>query len=183
MERAELELSLLNEISRVLGSTLDLHSVFDQTMRVLADRLGMERGSMILMDDATGKLRGAGGWGFVSAIASSYSPSPRSPLPDGLYPLPTVNWLAGGACAGVGLDAVLRGSPSDPQVAWLESSMGGTLSRRDVTWPAGYHARFTPNIEILDENGSVVLRDGDHVEGACGYNPDTGWTYLEPPFK
>src|SRR5881628_237644 len=34
MERAELELSLLNEISRVLGSTLDLHSVFDQTMRV-----------------------------------------------------------------------------------------------------------------------------------------------------
>src|SRR4051812_36687404 len=33
MERAELELSLLNEISRVLGSTLDLHSVFDQTMR------------------------------------------------------------------------------------------------------------------------------------------------------
>ena len=43
MERAELELSLLNELSRVLGSTLDLHSVFDQTMRVLADRLGMER--------------------------------------------------------------------------------------------------------------------------------------------
>ncbi len=57
MERAELELSLLNEISRVLGSTLDLHNVFDQTMRVLADRLGMERGSMVLLDEATGKLR------------------------------------------------------------------------------------------------------------------------------
>jgi len=57
MERAELELSLLNEISRVLGSTLDLHSVFDQTMRVLADRLGMERGSLVLMDDVSGKLR------------------------------------------------------------------------------------------------------------------------------
>jgi len=49
MERAELELSLLNEISRVLGSTLDLHSVFDQTMRVLAERLGMERGSLVLL--------------------------------------------------------------------------------------------------------------------------------------
>jgi Nif-specific regulatory protein len=57
MERAELELSLLNEISRVLGSTLDLHSVFDQTMRVLAERLGMERGSLVLLDELTGKLR------------------------------------------------------------------------------------------------------------------------------
>jgi Nif-specific regulatory protein len=57
MERAELELSLLNEISRVLGSTLDLHNVFDQTMRVLADRLGMERGSLVLLDQLTGKLR------------------------------------------------------------------------------------------------------------------------------
>ena len=57
MERAELELSLLNEISRVLGSTLDLHSVFDQTMRVLAERLGMERGSLVLLDETTGKLR------------------------------------------------------------------------------------------------------------------------------
>ncbi len=57
MERAELELSLLNEISRVLGSTLDLQAVFEQIMRVLADRLGMERGAMVLFDEATGKLR------------------------------------------------------------------------------------------------------------------------------
>jgi Nif-specific regulatory protein len=57
MERAELELTLLTEISRVLSSTLDLHAVFDQTMRTLADRLGMERGSMVLLDEATGKLR------------------------------------------------------------------------------------------------------------------------------
>jgi Nif-specific regulatory protein len=56
MERAELELSLLNEISHVLGSTLDLHNVFDQTMRVLAERLGMERGSLVLRDEASGKL-------------------------------------------------------------------------------------------------------------------------------
>ncbi len=57
MERAELELSLLNEISRVLGSTLDLHAVFDQTMRTLADRLGMERGALVLLDETTGRLR------------------------------------------------------------------------------------------------------------------------------
>ena len=57
MERAELELTLLTDISRVLGSTLELHKVFDQIMRVLAERLGMERGSMVLLDDATGKIR------------------------------------------------------------------------------------------------------------------------------
>ncbi len=57
MERAELELTLLTEISRVLGSTLDLQKVFDQTMRVLAERLGMERGSMVLLDESSGKLR------------------------------------------------------------------------------------------------------------------------------
>ena len=56
MERAELELSLLNDISRVLGSTLDLHAVFDGIMRVLAEKLSMERGSLVLLDDVSGKL-------------------------------------------------------------------------------------------------------------------------------
>jgi Nif-specific regulatory protein len=55
--RAELELTILTEISRVLSSGLDLHTIFDQTMRVLADRLGMERGSMVLLDETTGKLQ------------------------------------------------------------------------------------------------------------------------------
>lgn len=63
MERAELELTLLTEISRVLGSTLDLQKVFDQTMRVLAERLGMERGSMVLLDESSGKLRTETAWG------------------------------------------------------------------------------------------------------------------------
>jgi Nif-specific regulatory protein len=67
MERAELELSLLNEISRALGSTLDLHSVFDQTMRVLGERLGMARGSLVLLDEATGKLRTETAMGLTPA--------------------------------------------------------------------------------------------------------------------
>jgi len=142
---------------------------------------GTGNGGWMVLDDASGRVLGAGGWGFVPANSASYSPSAAPSLAGGLYRLPTVGWLPGNLCAGVGLDAVLRGSPTDARVAWLENT--GTNARRDVTWPAGYHARFTPNIEILDENGSVVLRDGDHVEGACGYNPDTGWTYLEPPFK
>ena len=57
MDRAELELTILTEVGRALSSGLDLHVVFDQTMRVLADRLGMERGSMVLMDSTTCKLR------------------------------------------------------------------------------------------------------------------------------
>ena len=57
LDRAELELATLEEISRVLSMGLNLHAAFDQTMRVLANRLGMERGSMVLFDDASGKLR------------------------------------------------------------------------------------------------------------------------------
>ena len=141
---------------------------------------GTGNGGWLVVDDASGKVLGAGGWGFVPANLASYSPKPNSSPLDGLYQLPTMNWLPGGACAGVGLDAVLRGSPTDARVAWLDSTLGGP-ARLDVTWPAGYHARFTPKIEILDENGAVVLRDGDAVTGACG--PEAGLLYLEPPFR
>jgi Nif-specific regulatory protein len=57
LDRAELELATLEEIGRVLSMGLNLHAAFDQTMRVLATRLGMERGSMVLYDDTSGKLR------------------------------------------------------------------------------------------------------------------------------
>ena len=143
---------------------------------------GAGNSGWMVLDDAGGRLRGAGGWGFASVATGSFPPSPRPSLSGGLFALPTTNWLPGGACAGVGLDAVLRGSPNDPRVAWLENKQGGQ-SRMEVTWPAGYRARFSPNIEILDENGKVVLRDGDAVGGACGFDLDTGMAYLEPPFK
>lgn len=143
---------------------------------------GAGNSGWVVLDDASGRIRGAGGWGFVAGATGSFPSSPRPSLSNGLFPLPTTNWLAGGVCAGVGLDAVLQGSPTDPRVAWLENNMGGH-SRMDVSWPAGYRARFDPNLEILDENGNVVLREGDAVTGACGFNPDTGAIYLEAPFK
>jgi hypothetical protein len=143
---------------------------------------GAGRSGWIVLDDATGKIRGAGGWGFVSEATGSFPPSPKPSLSGRLFALPTTNWLAGGACAGVGGDAVLHGSPTDPRIAWLDYKLGGQ-SRMEVTWPAGYRARFNPNLEVLDENGNVVIREGDPVSGACGYNPDTGMLYLEPPFK
>ena len=136
----------------------------------------------MVLDDASGRLRGAGGWGFASATGGSFPPSPRPSPSGGLYALPTTNWLASGLCAGVGLDAVLHGSPTDPRIAWLENRLGGQ-TRMEVLWPAGYRARFNPGFEVLSETGSVVLREGDPVSGACGFDPDTGVAYLEPPFK
>jgi len=136
----------------------------------------------IVLDDATGRVRGAGGWGFVSEATGSFPPSPRPSLSGGLFALPTTNWLARGACGGVGLDAVLHGSPTDPRVAWLVNNLGGP-PRMEVLWPAGYRARFNPNLEVLDEHGNVVQRVGDAVTGACVSNADTGMLYLEPPFK
>ena len=56
MERAELELTILDEISRVLGSTLDLRRIFDEIMNILAARLKMRRGTLVLMDETIKRL-------------------------------------------------------------------------------------------------------------------------------
>jgi hypothetical protein len=82
--------------------------------------------------------------------------------------LPTIDSFNGN-CRGVGLSAHVTGDASDPRVAWVVQDNGG---RRDVIWPPGYTARFTPKLEILDENGIVRLRDGDAVDGGCVTGPD-----------
>ena len=74
-----------------------------------------------------------------------------------------------GMCARVGLDATLAGDPSDPRMAWLIESNG---LRRDVIWPPGYTARFTPLLEVLDAKGGVVVRDGSPVSGGCASGED-----------
>jgi hypothetical protein len=131
-----------------------------------------------------GGLRGAAGWGWNPRRAGVA-------MSDGTVSIATTNWLPGNMCAGVGLDAVLRGSRDDPRVVWLENALplpswyspDPSESTPTVLWPAGYRARFTPNVEIVDASGSVVLRDGDHIDGACANDPDTNTLYLEPPFR
>jgi hypothetical protein len=120
----------------------------------------------MVLDDATGRILGAGGWGFVSVAGGSLKPS-SPPEANGLYWLSTDNWVVPGACAGGGLDAVIYGSPTDPHVAWIENSFSSP-PRMEIVWPAGYRARFDPNLEILDANGNVVMREGDTVTGDCG---------------
>jgi hypothetical protein len=137
---------------------------------------GTHNGSgVLIVDDASGTVRGGAGWGWDPGKSGTA-------LGNGEVTMKTTNWIAGGACAGVGLDSTLHGSATDPGVAWLESNLGST-PRMAVTWPAGYTARFAPGLEILDEHRAVVLREGDKIEGACFSDVDTGAVYLEPPFR
>jgi len=78
-------------------------------------------------------------------------------------PLPTVEAF-NGSCRGVGFDGHITGSPADPRLAWLVGNGG---RRRDIIWPPGYTARFSPGLEILDEKGDIAFRDGDAVSGGC----------------
>jgi hypothetical protein len=71
-------------------------------------------------------------------------------------------------CPTVGLEATLTGSPNDPRLAWLSTSEG---RRVELVWPPGYGARFAPDLEVLNESGSVVFRAGDVVDGGCVKGP------------
>ncbi|MDX1764320.1 MAG: GAF domain-containing protein, partial [bacterium] len=51
-----LELTTLYEISKVVSSTLDLDVVAASTLKLLSDFLGLNRGALTLMDEATGHL-------------------------------------------------------------------------------------------------------------------------------
>lgn len=119
--------------------------------------------------------------GVAIALAGCAPQSPSQAPPPG----PTLTTMAGpqgggaAACAGVGLSAVLRGSPTDPNLAWIETFPGGG-GRREVVWPAGFAARFAPGLELLDGTARIVLRDGDFIEGACGKVGDR--LLLAPPF-
>lgn len=48
---------ILREVSRIMGSSLELRWVFEQVMKLLAERLGIERTRLVILDDATGTLR------------------------------------------------------------------------------------------------------------------------------
>ena len=86
-------------------------------------------------------------------------------LLPGTARLPTDPAWPGGCGVGVGLDAVLHGSTSDPRVVWAADRSSG--DRIDLVWPAGYGARFNPGLEVLDASGAIVAREGDLLIGRC----------------
>jgi len=55
--RVEQGLSILTEISQILSSTLELRQTFQKTMQVMSDKADMHRGTLVLLDESTGRLR------------------------------------------------------------------------------------------------------------------------------
>jgi Nif-specific regulatory protein len=58
------ELELLTRMSEALGTALDPSSFFEEVMKVLADQLGMVRGTLVLLDRETNSLRIAAAHGL-----------------------------------------------------------------------------------------------------------------------
>lgn len=129
---------------------------------------------------------------LLLAISACAAPPPPSVAPPSLSARPLASDTlalptdppvelppgAVAACAGIALSAVLHGDATDPRLAWLIADPG---KRIEVTWPPAYRARFTPDLEVLDASGVVVLKAGDPVSGAC-VTGDPRVLHLEPPF-
>lgn len=120
---------------------------------------------------------------FLVACEAALTPT-ATPAQSFEFPLPTEERVAippGAvrACFGIGLDAILHGDPSDPRVAWIADRLSG--QRKDVTWPAGYRARFAPDLQVFDPGGQVVLRENSPISGAC-VTAHPGVLHLAPPF-
>src|SRR5947207_12160316 len=54
---AEQELAILTEIGLILSATLELREAFPKIMQIISDKLNMRRGTLILLDESTGRLR------------------------------------------------------------------------------------------------------------------------------
>src|ERR1700761_6656466 len=54
---ADQELAILTEIGRILSATLDLRESFQKMMQIISEKLDMRRGSLVLLDESTGRLR------------------------------------------------------------------------------------------------------------------------------
>ncbi len=61
------ELGLLTRMSEVLSTALDPQSFFEHTMEALANELGMVRGTLVLLDKTTNKLKIAAAHGLSAA--------------------------------------------------------------------------------------------------------------------
>src|SRR6478735_4933651 len=54
---ADHELAILTEIGALLSSTLELREAFGKVMQIISDKLNMHRGTLVLLDESTGRLR------------------------------------------------------------------------------------------------------------------------------
>src|SRR3954463_6952679 len=54
---ADQELAILTELAEILSSTLELREAFGKVMQIISDKLNMHRGTLVLLDESTGRLR------------------------------------------------------------------------------------------------------------------------------
>src|SRR5918999_5964556 len=57
LRHADQELSILIDIGRILSSTLELREAFGRIMQSISDKMDMHRGTLVLLDESTGRLR------------------------------------------------------------------------------------------------------------------------------
>ncbi len=76
MSSIEQEIAILEDLSEILGSSLELDALFDQVISLIQQQLGIKRASLVLKDEAIDQLR------IVAAIGLSDSEMQR-----GLYSL------------------------------------------------------------------------------------------------
>ena len=89
--------------------------------------------------------------------------------------LPTDSAPEGGPSETVAGDVLLRGDGATGCV-WLEMEGGG---RMWPVWPAGFTARWDPELTVLRPGGGVVASDGDRLDVGGGGVPAGGLTYPE----
>jgi Nif-specific regulatory protein len=58
--------AVLTEIAHILSSTLDLRQAFARIMQIISDELHMHRGTLVLLDDSTGRLRTETAFGLTA---------------------------------------------------------------------------------------------------------------------
>lgn len=57
MDRSEQELVILEEVSQILGEGSEIGQLFQRAMSLISDRLGVERGAMVVWEEAAGQFR------------------------------------------------------------------------------------------------------------------------------
>src|ERR1044072_399407 len=61
---ADQELAILTEIAQILSSTLELREGFGKVRQIISDKLDMHRGTLVLLDESTGRLRTEAAFGL-----------------------------------------------------------------------------------------------------------------------
>jgi hypothetical protein len=107
----------------------------------------------------------------VAACTGQAAATPHRTLGPGEQWVPVAVWFdssgrAEQLCAGGGFIGNIRlhGSATDPRLVWMTWPDNGRI---ELAWPVGYSARFTPQLELLDDSGHVVGREGTYVTGGC----------------